>query len=197
MRLAGRADSCSPPSTSDFRHRCGTRPAPVATDQWSVSIQRVTSSMYGDAGGAMQPGDNEPAQSETVDSTGSTWWAPWPVVALIVVTVANYVWQVPYYEHFYGRFGRAPAGLTVPLVLTFVWFLLGAALLITRRRGGRIVLASFLVVEVLFYLVHNLTGAAGRDLMTTDVVLFVASLLGYLNTAVAIVFLFWLRRTRR
>lgn len=93
-----------------------------------------------------------------------SWWMPWPVVALVVVTVANYVWQVPYYLHFYGRFGTSPGGLTVPLLLTFLWFLLATVLLVTRRRGGVPVMASFLVVEALFYLVHNLSGAAGRDL---------------------------------
>src|SRR6478609_5625069 len=127
----------------------------------------------------------------------SSWWAPWPVVALVVVTVANYVWQVPYYVHFYGRFGRSPGGLTVPLVLTFVWFVVATALVVTRRRGGVPVMASFLVVEALFYLVHNLSGAAGRDLPTNDVVLLVASLLGYVNALAALLFLVWLFRTRR
>jgi hypothetical protein len=114
-----------------------------------------------------------------------------------VVTVANYVWQVPYYVHFYGRFGRSPGGLTVPLVLTFVWFVVATALVVTRHRGGVPVMASFLVVEALFYLVHNLTGAAGRDLPTNDVVLLVASLLGYVNALAAILFLGWLFRGRR
>ena len=58
-------------------------------------------------------------------------------------------------------------------------------------------MAPFLVVEALFYLVHNLTGAAGRDLPTNDPVLFVASLLGYLNAVAAILFLGWLLRVRR
>ena len=124
-------------------------------------------------------------------------WTPWPVVALVVVTVANYVWQVPYYEHFYGRFGRSPGGLTVPLLLTFAWFVIATWLLVTRRRGGVPLMASFLVVEALFYLVHNLTGAAGRDLPSDDPILLVASLLGYLNALAAIVFLVWLVRTRR
>jgi hypothetical protein len=117
-------------------------------------------------------------------------------VALFVVTAANCVWQVPYYLHFYGQFGKAPAGLTVPLLLTFAWFLVGTALVSTRHRGGVPILASFLVVEGLFYLVHNLTGAAGRDLVTNDAVLLVASLLGYASTIASILFLGWLVRTR-
>lgn len=118
-------------------------------------------------------------------------------MVLVALTVANYVWQVPYYLHFYGRFGRSPGGLTVPLLLTFVWFLVGTVLLVNRRRGGVPVMASFLVVEALFYLVHNLSGAAGRDLPTNDAVLFGASLLGYLNAVAAVLFLWWLFRARR
>jgi hypothetical protein len=133
---------------------------------------------------------------DTAQSESSPRWVPWPLKALVAVTVANYVWQVPYYIHFYGRFGKSPGGLTVPLLLTFVWFGVGTALLVTRRPGGVPVMASFLVVEALFYLVHNLTGAAGRDLPTSDVVLLVASLLGYLNALAAILFLGWLVRAR-
>jgi hypothetical protein len=125
------------------------------------------------------------------------WWTPWPVLALIGVTVANYVWQVPYYQHFYGQHGHAPGGLSIPLVLTFLWFVAGTWLLVTRRRGGVPVLASFLVVEAVFYLVHNLSGAAGRDLPADDPVLLGASILGYVNALAAVVFLIWLRRQRR
>jgi hypothetical protein len=73
----------------------------------------------------------------------------------------------------------------------------GTVLLANRRRAGVPVMASFLVVEALFYLVHNLSGAAGRDLPTNDPVLFVASLLGYLNAVAAVLFLGWLFRARR
>ncbi|HSN10865.1 MAG TPA: hypothetical protein VLS51_01995, partial [Propionibacteriaceae bacterium] len=118
-------------------------------------------------------------------------------MVLVVLTVANYVWQVPYYLHFYGRFGVSPGGLTVPLVLTFLWFLVAAVLMVTRRRGGVPAMASFLVVEALFYLVHNVSGAAGRDLLGGDLVLFVASVLGYLNGLAAVLFLAWLLWLRR
>lgn len=141
----------------------------------------------------LQARTHGPARAQ---SGSSPRWAPWQLKALVVVTVSNYVWQVPYYLHFYGRFGKAPGGLTGPLLFTFAWFAVGTALLVTRRRGGVPVMASFLVVEALFYLVHNLTGAAGRDLPTSDVVLLTASLLGYLNALAAIVFLAWLIRAR-
>lgn len=136
-------------------------------------------------------------QFQATKRTGSSWWMPWPLVALVVVTVANYLWQVPYYLHFYGQFGTSPGGLTIPLLLTFVWFLVATVLLVARRRGGVPVMASFLVVETLFYLAHNASGAAGRDLVTGDDVLLIASLLGYLNAAAAVLFLGWLFMNRR
>ncbi len=37
-------------------------------------------------------------------------WVPWPLVALVMVTVGNYVWQVPYYLHFDGQLGNSPGG---------------------------------------------------------------------------------------
>jgi hypothetical protein len=135
--------------------------------------------------------------TDSAATSAKTWWSPWPVLALIVVTVANYVWQIPYYQHFYGVQGHAPDGLWIPLVLTFLWFLAGTWLLVTRRRGGAPVLASFLVVEAAFYVGHNLSGAAGKDLPTHDPVLFIASTLGYVNLVAAVLFLLWLRRHRR
>ena len=127
----------------------------------------------------------------------SSWWAPWQVIALVVVTVANYVWQVPYYLHLYGRFGISFGGLAVPLLLTFLWFLVATVFMVTRRRCGVPAMASFLVVEALFYLVHNVSGAAGRDLPGGDVVLLMASLLGYLNGFASVLFLVWLLLLRR
>ena len=146
-------------------------------------------------GDIVSAGRREPLVAST--DVNSSWWAPWQVIALVVVTVANYVWQVPYYLHFYGRFGITPGGLTVPLLLTFLWFLVATVLLVTRRRGGVPAMASFLVVEALFYLVHNVSGAAGRDLRAGDAVLLVASLLGYLNGFASVLFLAWLLLLRR
>ena len=146
----------------------------------------------------MQHAKSTEATSEDLAGTyRTTVSTPWPVLALTAVTVANYVWQVPYYQHFYGQRGHAPGGLWIPLVLTFFWFLVGTWLLVTRRRGGAPVLASFLIVEAAFYVVHNLSGAFGRDLPAEDPVLLIASALGYVNLIAAVVFLIWLRRQRR
>lgn len=118
----------------------------------------------------------------------------WP---LTTVTAADYLWQIPYAVHQYGRHWLDLAGLSIPLVLTGVWF--AAALTGTVRgwRGARPALAAFLATEVAFYLMHNLTGAFLADLPLGNPVLLIASLLGYASTVVAVVYLVLMARARR
>jgi hypothetical protein len=108
------------------------------------------------------------------------------LVALTVATVTNYVWQVPYAIHQYGSAWLTLPNLSVPLIATFVWFLIGVTRYARRQRGGAALLASFLATEALFYVVHNLTGAFGRDLPVTNPIVLIANALGYLNLAVAV-----------
>jgi hypothetical protein len=119
------------------------------------------------------------------------------LIGLTAATVANYVWQIPYAVHQYGSSWVGLPRLSGLLVVTLVWFLVGLMQYVRHQRGGDVVLASFLAVEALFYLVHNLTGAAGHDLPLSNPVVLVASALGYLNLGVAIValgLLIWHRR---
>ena len=71
------------------------------------------------------------------------------------------------------------ACLSVPLILTGVWFAIAMVATVRGRRGGRTALASFLVTEVAFYAVHNASGAFGADLPLENPVLLIASALGY------------------
>lgn len=137
-----------------------------------------------------EPADRDRQANDEGRSTGA-------LRALVLVTTVNYLWQVPYYLHFYGSHGRTPRGLWVPLVVTGCWFATGAAMYTRRTRGGTAVLGSFLLVELLFYVVHNATGAAGRDLLSGDAVLTIASVLGYAATFAAAAFLVRMRRRAR
>lgn len=124
-------------------------------------------------------------------------WAPWAYWVFVVTTVVNYVWQIPYYVHFYASHGRGPAPLAVLFLVTFTWFAIAAVLLFRRKRGGFGWMVSFLVLEVGFYLLHNVSGAFVADLVLADPILFIASVLGYLNTLTGIVFFVYLLRHRR
>ena len=118
----------------------------------------------------------------------------WPLIA---VTTANYLWQVPYAVHQYRHRWDAMAGLSIPLIVTGVWFAVAAVATVGGRRGGRRALAAFLVAETVFYVVHNASGAFAADLPLTNPVVLVASVLGYASTAAAFVYLILMTRARR
>jgi len=108
------------------------------------------------------------------------------VATLTTVTLANYAWQVPYAVHQYGRSWIGLPRLSMLVIITLAWFAAAIVLFTRRRRGGTALLASFLTTEALFYVVHNFSGAFGRDLPGANPVVLIASVLGYLNLAAAI-----------
>lgn len=122
------------------------------------------------------------------------------LVALTVAIVTNYVWQLPYAIHQYGRAWVGLPRLSGLLIVSLVWFLVGVMRYARGRRGGTALLASFLATEALFYLLHNLTGAFDHDLPVTNPIVLIASVLGYLNLAAAVAALaalVWLRKVGR
>ena len=121
---------------------------------------------------------------------GIRWWP------LVVVTAANYLWQIPYAVGQYGRRFNALVGLSIPLILTGVWFAVAVTAAVRGWRGGRVALVAFLCVEVAFYLVHNVSGAFAADLPVSNPVLLLASLFGYASTATAVVYLILMARAR-
>lgn len=123
-------------------------------------------------------------------------WAPWIYWLFVAATAANFLWQIPYYAHFYASRSSPPALLAVLLLATFAWFAAAAVLVYRRRPGGFGWMVAFLIVEIGFYLVHNASGAFARDLKFSDPILFTASVLGYLSTLTAIAFLAYLLRHR-
>lgn len=127
----------------------------------------------------------------------NTRWASKTYRTFVAVTIVNYLWQIPYYVHFYAVRGRSPAPFAIMFLVTFAWFAVAAFLLGWRRRGGFTTMVSFLALLTGFYLLHNLSGAFMADLPLSDPILFIASVLGYLNTIVGIVLLVQLIRRRR
>ena len=117
---------------------------------------------------------------------------------LFALTVLNYLAQIPYYIHFYGVYHAAPSPLGVALLAgTFALFLVGFSLTLRNSRGGWWLLLGFLALEFVFYLVHNLSGAFLQDLPLNDPLFLVVSLIGYLNTVAALIYLVVLIRGRQ
>ncbi len=114
---------------------------------------------------------------------------------LIWATGANYAWQVPYAVHQYGWHWVTLPGLSLALLATGVWFIVAVRSYAAGRPRGRLLLVGFLIVEAAFYLVHNVSGAFLGDLPLSNPVVLIASILGYLNLLLALLYL-WLLRGR-
>ncbi len=116
---------------------------------------------------------------------------------LLAVTLLNYLAQIPYYIHFYGihRVGPSPIGVLL-LALTLMLFLAGYILTLQEKPAGWWLLVGFLLLEFSFYIVHNLSGAFLNDIPIGDPLFLVVSLIGYLNTIVALIYLIALIRAR-
>ncbi len=117
---------------------------------------------------------------------------------LFAATMLNYVAQIPYYIHFYGVHHVAPSPLGMALMgCTFALFLAGFFLTLCNRRSGWWLLLGFLALEFAFYVLHNLSGAFLQDLPLHDPLFLTVSLIGYLNTVVALIYLVVLFRGRK
>jgi hypothetical protein len=117
---------------------------------------------------------------------------------LFAITILNYLAQIPYYIHFYGVHHVAPSLLGVALLAcTLILFLAGYFLTLRNRRFGWWLLVGFLLLEFGFYVLHNISGAFLQDLPVSDPLFLVVSLIGYLNTVVALIYLIVLIRARK
>ncbi|HCI82985.1 MAG TPA: hypothetical protein DHW02_25215 [Ktedonobacter sp.] len=112
------------------------------------------------------------------------------LIVLFIITLINYIAQVPYYIHFYAVHHVTPAPFgTVLLALTLVFFLIGYWLTVAERPTGGWILLLFLITETAFYLLHNISGAFLKDLPINDPLFLTVSLIGYLNTIVPLLYL--------
>lgn len=117
---------------------------------------------------------------------------------LFAITILNYLAQIPYYIHFYGvhHVSPSPVGMVL-LACTLALFLAGYSFTLLNRRIGWWLLVAFLLLEFGFYLLHNLTGAFLQDLPINDPLFLTVSLIGYLNTIVALIYLIVMIRARK
>lgn len=128
--------------------------------------------------------------------SGARWRAG--LYGLFAITAVNYLAQIPYYIHFYGVHHVTPSPLgTALLGCTFVLFLVGFFLTLAGRVIGWWLLLGFLALEFAFYVLHNLSGAFLQDLPLSDPLFLVVSLIGYVNTIAAAIYLVVLLRGRK
>lgn len=123
---------------------------------------------------------------------------------VLVVVLANYAAQIPYYLYlYYFPHGAPPSPTgTILLGLTLVWFLVGYAGLARGSRAGYWLLGGFLATEVGFYgwnmfvqVTHGYPPFL--HLHASDPILFAVFGIGYLNLIAGIYFLYFLARHHR
>lgn len=119
-----------------------------------------------------------------------------PLRALLTVTLLNYVAQMPYYIHqYYAPAQVLPSLAGVGLLaITLIWFLFGYFRFTRAQRYGKVILASFLITEFLFYLQTQVS----QFLLTHQVLLhvyhpdglllFLVFGIGYINMVTALIF---------
>jgi hypothetical protein len=118
---------------------------------------------------------------------------------LIVVTLANYAAQVPYYLHNDYSGAHPLPGLRAVLLLaaTLAWFAVGLAGITRNRSWGFGVFISFLITEAFFYAMSLAIGAFIFQLDNPSILLKAIYAIGYVSGAVAAYYAYRLIRERR
>ena len=117
---------------------------------------------------------------------------------LLLVTVINYIAQIPYYLHnYYFRYHLAPTTSSIVLLGgTLAWFLVGYVGTMRHTKYGYGTLLSFLVVEVLFYAHTLLSGTFLRQLHNPSMVINAVFVIGYISGITAGVYVWLLVRRK-
>ena len=117
---------------------------------------------------------------------------------LLVVTVLNYVAQVPYYLHnYYIPHHILPGVRALGLLgLTLVWFAVGFIAFTKKLKYGRIMLLSYLVVQALFYGLTVIAGAPIAQLQGHSDIIKLVFLIGYISGCTAGYYAYLLIRYR-
>ena len=124
-----------------------------------------------------------------------------PITLFAMAVAANYVVQVPYALHLYGMaFSRTGALL---LMATLVWFLLALWLFRRGSRAGYWLLLGYALVQLAFYLNSEVLmsfrgfGLPYHLTHTSDLIVWLAFVIGDLNFLAAAIAAFYLIRHRR
>jgi hypothetical protein len=124
--------------------------------------------------------------------------------SMFAIVSANYLAQIPYYLRLYYFPHHAAPALagTLALGATFLWFLLGFALLWRGQMLGYWLTLGFLATETGFYL-YNTVGSILHGyppffhLADPDPILWSVFAIGYLNMLAGLVFIAMLLLARR
>ena len=120
-----------------------------------------------------------------------------PLRFLLLVTLTNYIAQVPYYLYnYYFPYHVLPtlSGMIL-LGLTLIWFVAGYVGFQRKYRYGYALLLSFLFVEALFYLHSFIFGAFFFQIQNPNPIIKLVFIVGYISGTVAGYYVYWLIRS--
>jgi uncharacterized YccA/Bax inhibitor family protein len=117
---------------------------------------------------------------------------------LLIITIINYLAQIPYYLHNYYFPYRSAPTISAILLLggTLVWFLIGYIGCIKRKSYGYKTLLTFLIVEALFYGKTLLSGTFIKQLHNHSLIINAVFVIGYISGITAGIYIWMLIRHR-
>lgn len=117
---------------------------------------------------------------------------------LLVVTIINYIAQIPYYLHnYYFPYHLAPTASAILLLGgTLAWFVIGYVGTVKRKKYGYWTLLAYLVVETLFYGRTILSGTFIKQLHNPSLIVNAVFVTGYISGIVAGVYVWLLVRSK-
>jgi hypothetical protein len=180
------------------RSSAGTYTRPTYDGQSSLRAIRHESASHSIRGTG---GTNAlPSQKDGYAQVKTQHAVPGParLIPMAAVTLTNYAAQVPYYLHNdYSPHHLLPGVRALDLLgVTLAWFALGLAGFMRQRRWGFAVLASFLVVEAVFYAGNFVTGVFIFQIENHSDLMKAVFVIGYASGAVAAYYAYRLVRDR-
>jgi hypothetical protein len=102
---------------------------------------------------------------------------------LLVITLINYLAQIPYYLHnYYYPHHLIPGTRAVILLgITLIWLVFGYIAYIKKIRYGFGILLSYLIVEGLFYISSIFSGTFGHQLQNQSNIIRTVFIIGYIS----------------
>jgi len=118
---------------------------------------------------------------------------------LLVITLINYLAQIPYYLHnYYYPHHLIPGTRAVILLgITLLWFVFGYIGYVKKASYGFGILFSYLIVEGFFYISSIFSGTFGHQLQSQSNTIRTVFIIGYISGLISAYYAYRLFRWRK
>lgn len=120
------------------------------------------------------------------------------LIWLLIVTLINYLAQIPYYLRLYYFPHHLLPSVSAVLLLggTLLWFLVGYIGTQLKNNWGYRALVGFLIIEALFYTLSVVRGGFWYQIHAADPLIKSIFIIGYISGGVAGYYAYYLARFR-